>query len=212
MSGLYSVGINQAPIHPALPSDHAGVFQPSQNTPPISREVLIKRLDLGPLNSRQRYATTLATIIYTYGANEGVAAAVRHQGSSQSDVAYSAKPNVEELKKEWLAKKGTVVSFNDEIRAALISSLRPGYDAAADRIEDEVKTAAAKAKKTFPHDPGWAYDLFTKTMRNEIFLMANNTRLPPNVSDINQCRLTVKWEGGDPTVGLIAKTSHKFGT
>jgi hypothetical protein len=46
-------------------------------------------------------------------------------------------------------------------------------------------------------------------MRNSLFVIFNNRRLPDKVSDINQCELVVEVEGGDFTVRLIAKKPQK---
>jgi hypothetical protein len=209
MSGINTASLYKRQIvNPAPERDGAGIFQPA-SAQPISQKDLIKRLDLGAPNSKQRGTKICATLLYAFGADRRVAVAVCHQGSSPSDVIDSASSNLENLKREWQQKGGQIPSFNDAIRAALVSALRQSSNMSANLVEEHAKTAAADAKKTFPHDPGQAYDLFTQTMRNKLFVLFNNTPLPPKVYDINQCKVVVGAEGGDLTVRLVAKKPYK---
>jgi hypothetical protein len=80
-------------------------------------------------------------------------------------------------------------------------------------FETITQTAAADAKRSFPHDPGKAHLKCMAQIRNNLWERFNGFALPLGAHDINQCAVTHKqtYEGPEMT-GLVKKRNTANGT
>jgi hypothetical protein len=180
------------------------MFRSLFNRQPISEKHLIAGLNLGSQDSRQTYANGVSALLYAFGANDDVSVSGFEGHVTAPGLSNFSGRNFEAVKTEWQQKGGTIPSFNNAIRAALVKSLGKQNTIFAQSFAEGSQAAAAEAKRAFPNDPGREYDSYMRAMRNGLWVRLNDKGLPPGVTDINQCRVVINGTG-DRIVGLVAQ-------
>jgi hypothetical protein len=113
----------------------------------------------------------------------------------------AASADFERLELRWQRGAGSIPEFNDAIRAALVKTLGQRFAA---RFQSGSASATAEAKRASPNNPALEYAHSTRLMRRFLWTEFNHKAIPPNVTDINDCRVLLNQER-DQVVGLIPR-------